>query len=72
MHLHDLRGVDDLDAPVAATDPLQLRFQPRRVAGEVEFRDLGKLAQGERRAFDELRRAAIMAHGVEGDFHGGK
>ena len=68
-HLHDLGGVDDLDAAVVAAVLLQFRLDLRRVADEKELVDVRILLQRHDRAADNIRRAEIAAHGIQCDFH---
>jgi hypothetical protein len=69
VHLDDLRAVNDFDPAVVTIEPTQLRLDPGPIAGEVKPRNIRKIPQGERGAFDQLRRAIIVAHGIEHDFH---
>jgi hypothetical protein len=69
VHLDDLRAMHDLNARVIAFEPSQLCFDPRRITGQVKSRDIGKISQGEDSTLDKLRRAIIVAHGIEDDLH---
>jgi hypothetical protein len=61
--------VCDLDPAVVAAMLLEFRFDPGGVANKKKFIDVRVLTQRRNGAGNEVRRAKVTAHRVEGDLH---
>ena len=59
----------DLDPAVVAAMFLKFRFDLRGVANKKKFVDVRVLTQRHNGASNEVRRAKVTAHRVEGDLH---
>ena len=70
LHVHDLRGVDELDAAVVAADALQFRLDAGVVADQEEAVETVVFAQGQRGALDDVGRGEVAPHRINGDLHG--
>ena len=68
-HFHDLRGVDDFHARIAAAVLVELRADAGFVTDKEKLFEFRKLAQGEDRAAHARLRGVVAAHGIERNFH---
>src|SRR5437867_13026142 len=59
----------NLDARIAALMFAQLIFDPGGVSNQIELVDLLVVAQRHHGAGNEVRRAKVTAHRIEGDLH---
>src|ERR1041384_2688619 len=68
-HLYYLGRMDDLDPRIVTLMFAQLVFDLGRIADQIKLVDLFVIAQRHNGASNEVRRAKITAHRVEGDLH---
>src|SRR5215813_5156675 len=68
-HLYYLSRMDDIDPRIITLMFAQLAFDLGRISDQIELVDLFVIAQRHNGAGNEVRRAKITAHRVEGDLH---
>jgi hypothetical protein len=64
--------MDDIDPRIVTLMFAQLVFDLVRVSDQIELVDLFVIAQRHNGAGNEVRRAKVTAHRVEGDLHQGE